>query len=61
MASCWMTNAPPTRRKSRPRFPNARPQAHYAKQISGDVGQGARPGPADPNEELWGLIQSRTR
>jgi hypothetical protein len=34
---------------------------HYAKQISGDVGQGARPGPADPNEELWGLIQSRTR
>jgi hypothetical protein len=34
---------------------------HYAKRISGDVGQGARPGPADPNEELWGLIQSRTR
>jgi hypothetical protein len=34
---------------------------HYAKRISGDVGQGARPGPADPNEELWGIIQSRTR
>jgi len=34
---------------------------HYAKRISGDVGQGARPGPADPNEELWGSIQSRTR
>jgi hypothetical protein len=34
---------------------------HCAKRISGDVGQGARPGPADPNEELWGLIQSRTR
>jgi len=33
---------------------------HYAKRISGDVGQGARPGPADPNEELWGIIQSRT-
>jgi hypothetical protein len=27
---------------------------HYAKRIGGDVGQGARPGPADPNEELWG-------
>ena len=27
---------------------------HYAKRISGDVGQGARPGPGDPNEELWG-------
>ena len=26
---------------------------HYAKRIGGDVGQGARPGPADPNEELW--------
>jgi hypothetical protein len=34
---------------------------HYAKRISGDVGQGARPGPANPNEELWGIIQSRTR
>jgi hypothetical protein len=34
---------------------------HYAKRISGDVGQGARPGPGDPNEELWGIIQSRTR
>lgn len=34
---------------------------HYAKRISGDIGQGARPGPADPNEELWGIIQSRTR
>ena len=34
---------------------------HYAKRISGDVGQGARPGQADPNEELWGSIQSRTR
>ena len=34
---------------------------HYARRISGDVGQGARPGPADPNEELWGIIQSRTR
>jgi hypothetical protein len=34
---------------------------HYAKRISGDVGQGARPAPADPNEELWGIIQSRTR
>jgi hypothetical protein len=34
---------------------------HYAKRISGDVGQGARPGPADPAEELWGIIQSRTR
>ncbi len=34
---------------------------HYAKRISGDVGQGARPGPPDPNEELWGIIQARTR
>jgi hypothetical protein len=34
---------------------------HYARRISGDVGQGARPGPADPNEELWGIIQARTR
>lgn len=34
---------------------------HYAKRISSDVGQGARPGPTDPNEELWGVIQSRTR
>jgi hypothetical protein len=34
---------------------------HYARRISGDVGQGARPGPGDPNEELWGIIQSRTR
>ena len=34
---------------------------HYAKRIGGDVGQGARPGPGDPNEELWGIIQSRTR
>jgi hypothetical protein len=34
---------------------------HYAKRISDDVGQGARPGSADPNEELWGIIQSRTR
>ena len=34
---------------------------HYAKRISGDVGQGARAGPADPNGELWGLIQARTR
>jgi hypothetical protein len=34
---------------------------HYAKRISGDVGQGARPGPGDPNEELWRIIQSRTR
>jgi hypothetical protein len=34
---------------------------HYARRISGDVSQGARPGPADPNEELWGIIQSRTR
>ena len=34
---------------------------HYAKRISGDVGQGARPGPGDANEELWGIIQSRTR
>jgi hypothetical protein len=34
---------------------------HYAKRISGDVGQGARPGPTDPNEELWGVIQARTR
>jgi hypothetical protein len=34
---------------------------HYARRISGDVGQGARPGPTDPNEELWGIIQSRTR
>ena len=24
---------------------------HYAKRISGDVGQGTRPGPGDPNEE----------
>jgi hypothetical protein len=31
---------------------------HYAKRISGDVGQGARPGPADPNAELWRIIQS---
>jgi hypothetical protein len=34
---------------------------HYAKRIGGDVGQGARPDPADPNEELWGIIQARTR
>jgi hypothetical protein len=34
---------------------------HYARRLSGDVGQGARPGPADPNEELWGIIQARTR
>jgi hypothetical protein len=34
---------------------------HYAKRISGDVGQGARPAPGDPNEELWRIIQSRTR
>jgi hypothetical protein len=34
---------------------------HYAKRISADGGQGARAGPADPNEELWGIIQSRTR
>jgi hypothetical protein len=33
---------------------------HYAKRIGGDVGQGARPGPTDPNEELWGIIHSRT-
>jgi hypothetical protein len=34
---------------------------HDAKRIGGDVGQGARPGPTDPNEELWGIIQARTR
>jgi hypothetical protein len=34
---------------------------HYAKRIGGDVGQGARPGPTDPNEELWSIIQPRTR
>jgi hypothetical protein len=35
---------------------------HYVKRISGDVGRGARPGcPTDPNEELCGIIQSRTR
>jgi hypothetical protein len=28
-------------------------EPYYAKWISGDVGQGARPGSADPNEELW--------
>jgi hypothetical protein len=32
---------------------------HYAKRIGGDVGQGT--GPAKPNKELWGIIQSRTR
>jgi hypothetical protein len=31
----------------------------YAKRIGG--GRPGRPASADPNEELWGLIQSRTR
>jgi hypothetical protein len=31
---------------------------HYAKRIGADVGQGPPPG---PTEELWGIIQARTR
>jgi hypothetical protein len=34
---------------------------HYARRISGDVGQGARPAASDPNEELWGFVKARTQ
>lgn len=52
MAFCWMTTAPPIRRKSRPRFPNCSPAGRTTP--SGSAATSARaPGPAKPNKELW--------